>query len=125
VRDLTEESNGNAVGIGLADLVTKRLVDKIDYKPMYLNAITSTNVEAARIPPSFDTDREAIEVAFSTSGTEPESSRLVWIKNTLKLDEFIASEAFLDEIQNRSNLKILENLGELPLSSTGELVPLL
>ena len=125
VRDLTEESNGNAVGIGLADLVTKRLVDKIDYKPMYMNAITSTNVEAARIPPSFDTDREAIEVAFSTCGTEPESSRLVWIKNTLKLDQFIASEAFLDEIQNRSSLKILENLGELPLQSNGELVPLL
>ncbi len=125
VRDLTEESNGNAVGIGLADLVTKRLVNKIDYKPMYMNAITSTNVEAARIPPSFDTDREAIEVAFSTCGTEPESSRLVWIKNTLKLDQFIASEAFLDEIQNRSSLKILENLGELPLDRNGELAPLL
>ncbi|MFN8007854.1 MAG: lactate racemase domain-containing protein [Terriglobia bacterium] len=125
VRDLTEESNGNAVGIGLADLVTKRLVNKIDYRPTYMNAITSTNVEAARIPATFETDREAIDVAFSTCGVEPENSRLVWIKNTLKLDQFIASEAFLDEIQSRKNLKIIEKLGELPIGSSGDLASLL
>ena len=69
VRDLSKESYGkNAVGIGLADMVTRRLVDKIEYKPTYVNAITSTNVEAARIPVTFDSDQDAVETAILTSG---------------------------------------------------------
>src|SRR6185503_18816732 len=109
VRDLTEESNGNAVGIGLADLVSRRLVNKIDYSPTYINAITSTNVEAARVPVTFDSDQEALETAILTSGVgSEEACRMVWIKNTLKLDQFIASEALIGEIKNKENLKVLE-----------------
>ncbi len=125
VRDLTEESYGNAVGIGLADIVTRRLVSKIDYKPMYINAITSTNVEAARIPVTFDTDREALETAFSTCGTSPEACRMIWIKNTLKLDQFIATEALLGDISGKPSLKVLEHVGELPFDGQGNLPALL
>ncbi|MEW5975937.1 MAG: lactate racemase domain-containing protein [Acidobacteriota bacterium] len=126
VRDLSPESYGNAVGIGLADLVTRRLVEKIDMKPTYMNAITSTNVEAARIPVTFDTDREAIETAIATCGiAEAERCRMVWIKNTLKLDSFIASEALVDEIQAKPNLNVTEQIGELPFDSAGNLVGLL
>ena len=121
VRDLTEESYGNAVGIGLADLVSRRLVNKIDYKPTYINAITSTNVEAARVPVTFDTDREAMETAFSTCGNSLEACRMIWIKNTLKLDQFIATEALLDEIGSKPHLKVLERLGELPFDGKGNL----
>jgi hypothetical protein len=125
VRDLSDESYGNAVGIGLADIVTRRLVNKIDYKPTYINAVTSTNVEAARIPVTFDTDREALETAFSTCGTGLEDCRLIWIKNTLRLDEFIATEALLEEIHSKSNLKVLEQIGELPFDRQGNLAALL
>jgi hypothetical protein len=125
VRDLSEESYGNAVGIGLADIVTRRLVNKIDFKPTYINAITSTNVEAARIPVAFDTDREALDTAFSTCGSSPEASRLIWIKNTLKLDQFIATEALLDEIRSKPHLKVTEQLGELPFNEQGNLPDLL
>ena len=125
VRDLTEESNGNAVGIGLADLVSRRLVNKIDYSPTYINAITSTNVEAARVPVTFDTDREAIETAFSTCGNSVEACRMIWIKNTLKLDQFIATEALLDEIGSKPHLKVLEQLGELSFDGKGNLPELL
>lgn len=125
VRDLSEESYGNATGIGLADLVARRLVNKIDYKPTYINAITSTNVEAARIPVTFDTDREAIETAFSTCGNSTEACRLVWIKNTLKLDQFIATESLLDEIGSKPHLKVIENLGELAFDAYGNLPSLL
>jgi hypothetical protein len=122
VRDLSEETHGNAVGVGLADIVTRRLVEKIDYKPTYINAITSTNVEAARIPVTFDTDREALETAILTSGANnSEACRMVWIKNTLKLDQLIASEALLEEIKNKANLKVLENLGELSFTENGNL----
>jgi hypothetical protein len=125
VRDLTEESYGNAVGIGLADLVSRRLVNKIDYSPTYINAITSTNVEAARVPVTFDTDREAMETAFSTCGNSVESCRMIWIKNTLKLDQFIATEALLDEIGSKPHLKVLERLGELSFDGKGNLPSLL
>jgi len=125
VRDLTEESNGNAVGIGLADLVSRRLVNKIDYTPTYINAITSTNVEAARVPVTFDTDREAMETAFSTCGNNVEACRMIWIKNTLKLDQFIATETLLDEIGSKPHLKVLEQLGELPFDGKGNLPSLL
>jgi len=125
VRDLTEESYGNAVGIGLADLVSRRLVNKIDYSPTYINAITSTNVEAARVPVTFDTDREAMETAFSTCGNSLEACRMIWIKNTLKLDQFIATEALLDEIGSKPHLKVLEQLGELAFDGKGNLPELL
>ena len=125
VRDLTEESYGNATGIGLADLVSRKLVDKIDFKPTYINAITSTNVEAARIPVTFETDREAIDTAFSTCGNSVEACRMIWIKNTLKLDQFIATEALLDEIGSKPTLKVLEWLGELPFDAEGNLPSLL
>src|SRR5262245_36641183 len=126
VRDLAQESYGNAVGIGLADMVTRRLGDKIDYKPTYINAITSTNVEAARIPVTFDSDQEALETAIVTSGAATsEACRLVWVKNTLKLDQFIASEALLDDIRGKESLKVLEDLGELAFTEQGNLSNLL
>jgi hypothetical protein len=125
VRDLSQESYGNAVGIGLADLVSRRLVNKIDYRPTYINAITSTNVEAARIPVTFDTDLEAIETAFATCGNSLDACRLVWIKNTLKLDQFIATEALLNEIESQPDLKVLETIGELPFDESGNLRSLL
>jgi Lactate racemase N-terminal domain len=126
VRDLTPESYGNAVGVGLADMVTRRLVEKIDYKPTYINAITSTNVEAARIPVTFDSDQEALETAILTSGASSEEAcRMIWIKNTLKLDQFIASESLMDEIKKKENLKVLEQLGELRFTEQGNLANLL
>jgi len=106
----------------LADIVTRRLVDKIDFKPTYINAITSTNVEGSRIPLTCATDQEAVETAISTSGvTSAESCRLVWIKNTLKLDELIASESYLDEIQSKTHLRVIEPLGELAFTASGDL----
>ena len=125
VRDLSAESYGNAVGIGLADLVSRRLVNKIDYTPTYINAITSTNVEAARIPVTFETDREAIDTAFSTCGNSVEACRMIWIKNTLKLDQFIATESLMDEIGSKPHLKVLERLGELTFDGKGNLPSLL
>jgi hypothetical protein len=126
VRDLSAESYGNAVGVGLADIVTRRLVDKIEYKSTYVNAITSTNVEAARIPVTFDSDQEALETAILTSGVvTAEACRLVWVKNTLKLDQFIASEALLDDIRRKDNLRVLEDLGELAFTEQGNLSNLL
>jgi hypothetical protein len=123
--DLTEESYGNAVGIGNADFTTRRLVDKIDMKPTLINAITACAPNGAKVPPTYDTDREAIETALSCIGlTPPSSARVVRIKNTLALGELEVSEAFLAELAKRPELKQLADPAPLPFDAAGRLIPL-
>ena len=126
VRDLTPESYGNAIGVGMADVVTRRLVDKIDTRPTYVNALTSTNLESVRIPVTVESDREALETAISTSSApSPEACRMVWIRNTLKLDRLVASEALLDEVEGNRDLQVLGRPGELDFDAQGNLKDLL
>ena len=119
VRDLTPDSNGNATGIGLADLTTKRLVDKINYQATYMNCITGISLEKAAVPMFFETDRECIQTALGSVGlTPPEKSRVVRIKNTLHVDEVEVSEIYGEEFANRKDLEILE--GPKPMVFDGQ-----
>jgi hypothetical protein len=120
--DLTEDSYGNAVGIGNADFTTRRLVDKIDMKPTLINAITACAPNGAKIPPTYDTDREAIENALSCIGlTPPERARVIRITNTLMLGEIDVSEAFAPELAKRSDLTPLGDPVPLPFDAAGRL----
>jgi hypothetical protein len=120
--DLTEDSYGNAVGIGNADFTTRRLVDKIDMKPTLINAITACAPNGAKIPPTYDTDREAIETALSCIGlTPPERARVIRIRNTLMLGEIEVSEAFAPELARRSDLTPLGGPVPLPFDAAGRL----
>lgn len=105
VRDITPEADGNAIGVGFADMTTKRLVKKINYAAMYMNAITSGVAEAAKVPMAFDSDREAIQTALGMIGLTPaEEARVVRIKSTLHLTEVDCSEAMLDEVKAHDRL---------------------
>jgi hypothetical protein len=106
--DITEESYGNATGIGNADFATRRLVDKIDMKPTLINCITACSPGMAKVPATYETDREAIETALSCIGlTAPENARVIRIKNTLMLGEVEVSEAYLPEVAKRGDLSPL------------------
>jgi hypothetical protein len=119
VRDLTEDSNGNATGIGLADLTTKRLVDKINYQATYMNCITGISIEKASVPMHFPTDQEAIRIALGSVGlTPPEKARIVRIKNTLQVDEVEVSEAYRADMDKRKDLELLE--GPKPMAFDGQ-----
>jgi hypothetical protein len=59
-RDLTDDTEGNATGVALADIVTRRLVDRIDVARTYMNAVTSKNTDGARVPLTADSDRQAL-----------------------------------------------------------------
>ena len=108
VLDLTPNTMGNAAGIGLADFTTKRLVDKIDLEPTYMNFITSMGPQKVRIPIHFDTDRKVLNAVFDTIGiVNPEESKVIRIKNTLRLDEIEVSEGFLDTVKSRADLEII------------------
>src|SRR5665648_119288 len=105
VLDLTPESHGNALGIGMADMVTRRLYEKIDLKVTNMNTITTTFLDRARIPIVFDTDKAALEVGLKTicnlPGMKP---RIMIIKNTLKLDQLYVTEAILEEIKDKKGI---------------------
>jgi hypothetical protein len=124
VRDLTPACDGNAIGIGMADVTTRRLVDQINYKAMYMNAITSGVSEAAKVPMAFETDREAIEVALGMIGlTPPEQAAVVRIKNTLLLAEMDVSEALLSVVKAHDRLTIASGPAPLSFDGQGNLPP--
>jgi len=123
--DLTEETHGNAIGIGLADYTTQRLAKKIDHAVMAINCITGMTPEKGRIPIALETDRAAIKAAFDTIGAiDPEKARVVHIKNTLEIGELDVSAALMDEVKTRCDLKIIEEVGPLSFDSHGTLKPL-
>jgi hypothetical protein len=125
VLDLTDESYGNATGVGSADFTVRRLVDKIDPKPTLINSITACAPAGAKIPATYDTDREAIEAALSCIGlTPPEQARVVRIRNTLMLAEIEVSEAFLPEIARRPELAVLRDPVPLAFDAGGRLDPI-
>ena len=124
VRDVTPACEGNAIGVGMADMTTKRLVDKINYKAMYMNAITAGVPEAAKVPIAFETDREAIDVALGMIGlTPPEQARVVRIKNTLLLTEIDVAEAMLSEVKANARLSIVSDPKPLTFNKKRNLPP--
>jgi hypothetical protein len=125
VRDLTERSNGNAIGIGFADFTTRRLVDKINLKDTYINCITALRPEGAKIPIALDTDREAIAQALSTLGLVEESgAKIVRIKNTRELETLYVSEPCVSQLRDRQDTDILSNPEEWAFDKEGNLHPL-
>jgi len=124
VRDLTPESEGNAIGIGFADLTTWRLVRKINYQAMYMNGITSSDTHDSKVPMAFDSDREAIETALNMNGlTPPGKARVVRIKNTLRLTEMDVSESLLSEIEGKDRLMRVTVPAPLSFDGSGHLQP--
>lgn len=125
VRDLTEETHGNACGIGIAEYTHKRVTEKIDHSITAINAMTGNHPSAAAMAIYFDTDREVVEAALKTVGlVEPEKAKVVRITDTLHLEQIQASEALLPEIEKRDDLSIVEPLAEMSFDAAEDLQPL-
>jgi hypothetical protein len=123
VRDLTEKTAGNAVGMGLADFTTRRLADKINFQYTYTNSLTGLSPMRAKMPIVFETDKEAVEGALKTIGlTEPPDAKVARIKNTLELEHLYASEALIAEIRSRADLEVLGGPLALRFSPQGDLI---
>ena len=125
VCDLTDKSEGNAVGIGLADFTTRRLVDKIDLEAMYVNALTASDPEHVKIPMTLKTDREAVHAAMSTIGQiRSEALRMVRIRNTKQLEEMWMSEACLPDVKASQSVTLASKAFPLSFDAAGQLDPL-
>lgn len=97
--DLSSESHGNALGVGLASVITKRFYEKIDPEQMYPNCITSTVLTSARIPCVMATDREAIQMCIRTcNGIDRAKARVIRIPNSLHIDRIMLSESYYADV---------------------------
>ena len=101
VRDLAPESDGNANGIGLADVTTRRLVEAMDMEKTYVNATAAISLEKAAIPMHFDSDRRALEVCIRTAGCEDgRLARVVRIRDTKHLETLMVSRALEPDLED-------------------------
>jgi len=123
VLSLTDHSQGNAVGIGLADICTRRLVSKIDFLQTTVNTITATSIERVKIPLTADTDRDAIEIALNTCWVpDRRMVKLAAIRNTRSLDAIWLSEGILPAIQERTDIRVIDPPREMAFDPSGVFV---
>ena len=123
VLDLSERTHGNANGVGLADIVTRRLFERIDFKATYANAFTSTFLNRAYIPVVMETDREAVAAVLDLLRMEnPAKARVARITNTLKLERIQISEALVLEFGGHPDLEQESDLEPMAFSDAGTLL---
>ena len=119
---LTEETDGNATGLGAADVVTERLASNMERSSTYMNALTSTTPSAAKTPMIMPTDRMAIAASLAMcAGVKPAEARLVRIKNTLSLRRLWVSEALLGQVEKDENLSVVEAPRPISFGEDGSL----
>jgi hypothetical protein len=126
VRDLSPLTHGVALGIGMADVVTDRLVNKIDWEPTRINALTSLFTSTIRTPIHFPSDRECLETLMPMVGKfEMSEVTIGWIRNSLELATLAVSENLRPEIAKDPLLEVVEPARELQFDANGNLVNLL
>ena len=120
---LTEESHHSAVGMGLADAISKKLWEQVDLDVTYPYAITSTVLEPVKIPPIMENDRLAIQLCLHTANEmDRNAPRIIRISNTLSLEHIMVSEAMLEEAKRHSDITIEGVPEELQFDEEGNLL---
>ncbi len=121
VLDLTPESEGNAVGMGMADFITWRLRDKIDFEAVYANGITSTVVVGSRMPCALPSDFDVIRAAVKTCNAEnPDKIRFLRVKNTMELETLEVAAHMAEEMRARG-CEVISKPYALRFNEAGEL----
>ncbi|MBQ7063934.1 MAG: DUF2088 domain-containing protein [Firmicutes bacterium] len=122
VLDLTEETHGNAAGMGLADVTCRRLYNKVDFEQTYPNSITNTITEVAKIPMVLYNDREAIQMALkSCNYIDRANPRIVRIVNTMEMRHIWISEALLPLAEANPQVTVLSSPAPFAFDSEGNL----
>lgn len=122
VLDFTDVSHGNSMGLGVVDIITRRVFDKIDINATSLTGITSKCLLQAKIPCVAKDDFAAAEAAFTASGVKDRQRlRAIIIKNTNALEYMAVSEAAYEEIKNNENIERVGEPFELEFDENGVL----
>lgn len=123
VLDLTKDTHGSMMGLGMADATTQRCFDHCDLYASYANALTCTLFHCAKIPMILQSDKDAIQACLKYCGdNEKEHPRVIRIKDTLHLGEIWISEAHLKEAADHPLVEILSGPEELEFDAQGNLI---
>lgn len=107
VRSLTEKTDGNGLGIGLADFVHHDAVEALNLEETYINAITGSEPERARLPMTLPDDETALLAAYSTAGLQSlQSMRIARITSTMEPNKLLVSKPVADELRGRANVDV-------------------
>jgi len=110
VLDLSEETHGNAVGMGAADIASKRVFEKADLEKTYPNGITSTVISNVKIPVLLKNDKESIQAAIKICNEIDKSQpKIIRIANSLHIEYIYISEALLEQAKITPGIEILED----------------
>jgi hypothetical protein len=124
VCDLTEASEGNAVGVGIADGITRKLFEKIDQKALDMNTITGVCPEVGRIPLTLENDREALDIMIRCVGlVATRKLKIMRIKNTSCLSEIDVSEGYAAALAERNDLETVRGWYDMEFDDAGNLPP--
>ncbi|WP_019229834.1 lactate racemase domain-containing protein [Sedimentibacter sp. B4] len=120
--DLSDETHGNAMGMGIAASTTRRLFNKIDMEATYPNSLTASAPEASAIPSVFGSDELAIKAAVKFAYDANRSKlRIVRIPNTLHIEYIEVSEALIDELKEREDIEIISAKHSWQFDNSGNL----
>jgi hypothetical protein len=109
-RALTEATHGNCLGVGLADVITRRLADEIDWPATYENIFTSTFVRRGFLPIVMETDAQALGFCKRVVRAIPtENLRIMRIRNTLEIRDLLVSEPIARELRGRGDVRVGPN----------------
>lgn len=123
VLGMSEKTHCNGLGIGLADVTTKRVAEALDTEAMYVNGLTSRVLNTCNIPCAFDNDRLAIQACIYTSvGIGPNGPKIIRIPNTLHLQEIMVTENYADEIAGMHEIELISDPFELKFDKEGFLI---
>lgn len=123
VLDLTDESHGNAVGIGLADLTTQHVMKKIDMETTHMNALTSGVLRSVCLPIPLKNDRIALETALNLLPNHGKA-KMARITNTLKVQKFWVTENCLSELSKRKGVILDDKPVEIEFDNSGRIKPI-
>ena len=122
ILNLSRKTAGNAIGLGNADIITEKVFNALDYESTLMNAMTSMSLRKAFIPIRLPSDEKAIQAAFTTLGPlDPLNARAVIIKDTLHVQEFLASQALLPVLSAMDHAEIMEKIS-LVFDENGSLI---
>ena len=123
--NITEESHGNSLGVGLASAITKRIFDQIDADAMYTNCMTSTVIKSAMVPCVMSTDKEAIQFCIRTCNRiDKQNPRVIRIKNSLHIGQVMLSKAYYEDVVagKYAGVEALDEPGALAFDTNDALV---
>ncbi len=120
VLDLTPKSHGNATGIGMADLTTQRVMNKIDFHATQMNALTSGILRSTRLPIALENDRVALQTALN-GVPDPLDVRMARISNTGSLETFWATDRVVSELRSREGITVDDRPLQLRFTDEGRL----